>query len=386
MKRTNLAIILVLLIAGSVSLLAFQTWIATRQGPSQPTHLVELFPGETDLYAKARQEGGLTIYTVWETGDMAAIVAAFSKQYPDLKADYWAARNPDIIARVLNEFQAHQRTVDIILADSSPPVIKAAGATSPYQTVQKDFLLINDPTMPVVGLQIQVLAYNTKLLPQNDLPKTWEDVTRTQYAGKVALDDPLRAGPLSQMLAALYTYWKNETRWANFLRGLRALNATTYQSTSEMFNLLAAGEYTIAMPSLLHDVLNEKRKGGPVDFVRTAPPVVAPRFAAIYAYAPHPNAAKLFAEWLISEDGQKALDSIGRETVRKGFKGVASVEASFPEGTEVISLRNQEYLANPKAWLTEHVKPIWEGGSQGSPALFLGSDLIAPEEERSFLA
>jgi iron(III) transport system substrate-binding protein len=386
MKRTNLVIILVLLIVGSVFLLAFQTWIAIRQGPLQQIHGAELFPGETELYSKARQEGGLTIYTVWDTGEIAAILGAFSKQYPELTADYWAARNPEILARVLNEFQAGQRTVDVILADSSPPVIRSAGAISPYQTIQKDFLLINDPTMPVVSLQIQVLAYNTGLLARNDLPKTWEDVTSTQYVGRVALDDPLRAGPLSQMLAALYAYWDNQTRWVNFVRGLRSMNATPYQSTSEMFRLLVAGEYAIAMPALLHDVLDEQRKGGPVDFVRTAPPIVAPTFAATYAYAPHPNAAKLFAEWLISEDGQRALDSVGRAPVRKGFKGGASVEAAFPESTEVIGLRNQEYMANPKAWLNQYVKPIWEGASQSSMVLLPGSDSIASEEERSLLA
>lgn len=390
MKRTNIAIAIVLLVAASTFLFALETWMTAQQSSLQQTQSstkslthAELFPGETELFERARQEGGLTVYTVWDTNEIVAILQDFSKRYPEVKSQYWQGTNPDIIARVLTELQARQGTVDAILADSSPPVLRAAGAISSYQTVQKDLILINDPTMPVVSLQIQVLAYNTGLLKSDDLPKTWEDVPNPQYMGEVALDDPLRAGPLSQMLAALAGYWNNETRWVNFIRGLKSLDATTYQSTSEMFRLLVAGEYAIAMPALLHDVLNEKQRGGPVDFVKTAPPIIAPRFAAIYAYAPHPNAAKLFAEWLISEDGQRALDSIGRETARKGFKSGASVEAAFPEGTEVIALRNQEYLANPKAWLNQYVEPIWEGSSQNSQVYFPGLFLIASEEERS---
>ena len=54
----------------------------------------------------------------------------------------------------------------------------------------------------MVSLQIQALAYNTKKLKREEAPKSWEDVTNPKYKGIVALDDPMRAGPLSSMLAA----------------------------------------------------------------------------------------------------------------------------------------------------------------------------------------
>jgi ABC-type Fe3+ transport system substrate-binding protein len=163
------------------------------------------------------------------------------------------------------------------------------------------------------------------------------------------------------MLSALKDYWNNDTRWANFIRGLRSLNVPLHGSTSEMFRLMVAGEYSLTMPALLHDVLREKERGGPVDFIKTAPPIVAPRFAAIYGKAPHPNSAALFAEWLISPEGQSTLESIGRETVRKGFPSKMSVEAVFPKGMEIIAANNRDYLADPKAWLDNYVKPIWQG-------------------------
>ena len=59
------------------------------------------------------------------------------------------------------------------------------------------------------------------------------------------------------------------------------------------------------MPALLHDVFEEKGKGTPVDYIKTVPPVIFPRQADIYAKAPNPNAAKLFAEWAISTEGQQ---------------------------------------------------------------------------------
>lgn len=310
-----------------------------------------------ELYPKAKQEGNLIIYSVWDVEHLRAITEAFMKAYPGIKATYWQGRNPEIVTRVLTEFQGGQSSVDVVLSDNAPPVIRAAGAVMPYETVQKEVLHIHDPTMPVVSLQIQALAYNTKKLKPGDLPKTWEDVANPKYKGLVALDDPMRAGPLSSMLAGLRDQWKDETRFNNFVKGLKALNVPVHKSTSAMFRLVISGEYSLCMPALLHDVMEEKEKHTPIDYVKTASPVVFPRMAAIYAKAPNVNAAKLFAEWAISVEGQKVIDSVGRESSRNDFKSKTSIESAFPKGTKPIPVTDKAFLEDPKSWLDTHVKP-----------------------------
>lgn len=313
-----------------------------------------------ELYPKAKREGNLVIYSVWDVEHLRVITEAFMKRYPGIKAVYWQARNPEIVTRVLTEFRGGQSSVDIVLSDNAPPVIRAAGAIMPYETVQKDVLHIHDPTMPVVSLQIQALAYNTKRLKPADLPKTWEDIANPKFKGIVALDDPMRAGPLSSMLAGLRDQWKDEARFNKFVKGLKALNVPVHKSTSAMFRLVIAGEYSICMPALLHDVMEEREKHTPIDYVKTAPPVVFPRTAAIYAKAPDPNAAKLFAEWAISIDGQKVIDSVGRESSRNDFKSKTSIESAFPKGTKPIPVNDKAFLEDPKAWLDAHVKPVFQ--------------------------
>lgn len=335
----------------TVSLLLLP-WIANAQDPFDKV--------SKELYPRARREGSLVVYTVWDVEHIVAIFKEFSKRYPEIKSTYWQARNPEIVTRVLTELRAGKASVDVILSDNAPPVLRAAGGILPYETVQKDLLVMHDPTMPVVSLQTQVLAYNTKKMKPEDLPKTWEDVASPKYRGMVALDDPMRAGPLSTQLAALKGFWKDDERWARYVKGLKALKVPVHRSTSAMFRLVIAGEYAIAQPALMHDVLNEKPKGTPVDLVRTAPPIVFGRYAAIYAKAPHPSAAKLFAEWLVSTEGQAALDAVGRETVRKGFPGKASIEAAFPAGTKPIGVEDRGFLEDPKKWLDVHVAPLWK--------------------------
>jgi iron(III) transport system substrate-binding protein len=314
-----------------------------------------------ELYPKAKQEGNLVVYTVWDVEHVKAMTDAFMKRYPGIKATYWQARNPELVTRALTEFKGGQSSVDVILSDNAPSILRAAGAMADYETVQKNALILHDPTIPTVSIQIQALTYNTKKIKPADLPKTWEGIANPKYKGLVALDDPMRAGPLSSMLAAHKTQWNDNERFTRFVKGLKALNVPVHQSTSAMFRLVIAGEYPIAMPALLHDVLHEKGKGTPVDYVKECPPVIFPRQAGIFGKAPNPNAAKLFAEWLISEEGQKAIDSVGRETVRKGFKSKTSVETAYPKGTKPFPVTDKLFLEDPKKWLDGNVKPIWAG-------------------------
>jgi ABC-type Fe3+ transport system substrate-binding protein len=314
-----------------------------------------------ELYPKAKEEGNLSIYSVWDVDHLRGITDAFMKKYPGIKATYWQGRNPEIVTRVLTELQGGQSSVDIILSDNAPPVIRAAGGIMPYETVQKEVLVIHDPTLATVSLQIQALSYNTKKIKPGDLPKSWEDVANPKFKGMVALDDPMRAGPLSSMLAGLKDQWKDETRFTKFVKGLKALDVPVHKSTSAMFRLVIAGEYAICMPALLHDVMGEKGKGVPVDYVKTVPPIVFPRQAGIYVKAPNPNAAKLFAEWAISTEGQRVIDSVGRESSRNDFKSKTSVESAFPKGTKPVPVNDKSFLEDPKKWLDTYVKPIWEG-------------------------
>jgi ABC-type Fe3+ transport system substrate-binding protein len=314
-----------------------------------------------ELYPKAKQEGNLIVYSVWDVEHLKVITEAFMKRYPGIKATYWQGRNPEIVTRALTEFQGGQASWDVVLSDNAPPVIRAAGAIQDYNTVQRDVLYLHDPTMPTVSLQVQALAYNAKKMKPADLPKSWEEVANPKYKGIVALDDPMRAGPLSSMLSGLKTQWNDDARFNNFVKGLKALNVPVHKSTSAMFKLVISGEYSICMPALLHDVMEEMEKKVPVSYVKTVPPVVFPRQAGIYIKAPNPNAAKLFAEWLISQEGQKTIDSVGRESSRNDFKSHTSIEAAYGKAMKPLPVTDQQFLGDPKSWLDKYVKPIWEG-------------------------
>ena len=79
-----------------------------------------------ELYPKAQQEGNLIVYSVWDVEHLRIITDAFMKRYPGIKATYWQGTNPNIVTRVLTEFQGGQASFDVVLSDNAPPVLRAA--------------------------------------------------------------------------------------------------------------------------------------------------------------------------------------------------------------------------------------------------------------------
>src|SRR3954454_3165040 len=135
----------------------------------------------TELYPKAKQEAALVVYTIWDVEHIRSILAAYNKRFPGINTTYWQGTRSEIISRTLAEFQGDQKTADVILSEGAPVVLRAAGAIEPYNTVQASSLILHDPTLPTVSLQIMALSYNTKKLKTDELPRSWEDVANPKY-------------------------------------------------------------------------------------------------------------------------------------------------------------------------------------------------------------
>ena len=124
-----------------------------------------------EFYPKAKQEGALVVYTVWDVDHIRLLLDGFSKRFPGINTSYWQATRSEVTTRTLTEYQGNQGNVDVILTEA-PLVLHAAGATEAYATVQANSLFVHDPIAPVVSLQIQALTYNTRKLKREEAPKT----------------------------------------------------------------------------------------------------------------------------------------------------------------------------------------------------------------------
>jgi len=300
------------------------------------------------------------VYTIWDVEhikiDLGRFQQAFFRHQHKLLAGNAFRDHHAYTYRV----SRRSKNRDVILSEGAPMVLRAAGVIEPYNTVQANSLLLHDPTLPTVSLQIMALSYNTKKLKKEDLPKSWEDVINPKYKGVVALDDPLRAGPLSGLLAGLKEYWKDDARLDEIHPRLEALKVTVHKSTSAMFRLLVAGEYSIAMPSLRARLDRGKRKREPRRFRQERR---ASDIGATVGYL-WQGAAYQWSQAFCRVDDYTGRPAggvgsrSGSVAQRRQVQGVHRIRMGRQRQTD--SDHQQGVLRRSRKWLDANVKPVWE--------------------------
>jgi iron(III) transport system substrate-binding protein len=217
----------------------------------------------------------------------------------------------DLAQRFTAEAATDRPASDMLVASMTPFVEDAAkrGYTTPLAKAgipgyPGDFpsrYLLPDAGTAIVQFQPSGLATNTDLA--KGAIRDWQDVLDPRWKGKVILVDP-RAS------AAYTPFWNLIIKQygEGFLTRLRAQNPKVAAGSAPASQQLAAGEGAVIVPGVASIIADLKKKGAPVGFVQpqvSTGPEIVPGLAA---KAPHPNAARLFIEYLMSEEGNRVLN------------------------------------------------------------------------------
>lgn len=271
-----------------------------------------------DLVAAAKQEGELTVIALpHDWCGYGELIENFKAKY-GLKIN---ELNPDggsgdeIEAIKANKGNKGPQAPDVIdVGLGFGPSSKAEGLVQPYKVATWDSIpdTAKDAEGYWVGDYYGVLSFevNTDMVP--NAPKSWTDLMKPEFANLVALSGDPRTGNESIMsvyAAGLASGAKpgKEAGEAG-LKFFADLNkAGNFVPVGGKANSLAQGSTPIIMRwDYLALADRDTLKGNPpVDVVVPEGPVVAGVYVqAISAYAPHPNAAKLWMEFLYSDEGQ----------------------------------------------------------------------------------
>jgi iron(III) transport system substrate-binding protein len=151
-----------------------------------------------------------------------------------------------------------------------------------------------------------VTGYNTAKVRREELPSSLDGFAEPQWQGRLALeatDFDWMAGVIEFM---------GEQRGTAFFRRLAALKPQMRKGHVLLAQLIAAGELSISPTVYSGNADSIKAKGGPVDWTAVEPLVGRPQGLAVAAKAPHPNAALLFVDFVLSPEGMKLLNELGR--------------------------------------------------------------------------
>jgi len=252
--------------------------------------------------AKAR----FTLYSNAPTDDNAALVGAFTRKY-GIKVNLWRASSEEIRQRALAEAKARRFDVDFILNNS--PALEALRSEKILRAVQSPYLAdLIAPAVPPhrewVGFCLNVLGRaftTTNLVKRQELPATYRDLTDPRWQDRLGIevdDFDWFAGLIEEL---------GEANGLDIFRAIAATNGFSVRKGHTLLaNLVAAGEVPLALTVFNYTAEQLKRKGAPVDWLALPPVISMPNSIAVASAAPHPHAAVLLLDFMLSE-GQDIL-------------------------------------------------------------------------------
>lgn len=283
------------------------------------------------LVAGARREGTLTLYSSAPTEDTGALIAAFEQKY-GVKVRLWRSGSEAILIRALNESRSGRFEADVI--ETAGPEMEALTREKLPQLIASPALadlvasaLRPDGAWVATRYSIYAAAYNTGAVSAADVPRRYEDLRDPRWKGRLGIeaDD---ANWFSAVVGAL-----GEPAALDLFRDIVARNGMSIRKGHSLLaNLVVSGEVPLAVTAYGYRVDRLKKGGAPIDKVYLPPVIGLPTGVAVLRRAPHPFAAVLFAEFMLT-DGQDLMAQRGYVVTRRDL-------AAIPADLRLIDLAN----------------------------------------------
>jgi iron(III) transport system substrate-binding protein len=277
------------------------------------------------LLEKARQEGSVSIYTSLATKESTPLAQAFEKKY-GIKVELWRATSDKVVQRALTEGMARRHVADVVETNGPEMEMMAREkllsefysphfADLPPQAIS--------PSRPWVTdrLNFFVVAYNTSKYRREDLPRHYEGFLDPKWKGQIGIE----ATDVEWMSTIINKLGRE--RGMHLFERLSAMRPDVRKSHILLAEMVGANEVPVALTVYNSEVESLKRRGAPIDWVPVEPVVGRPQGIGLMKNAPHPNAALLFADYVLSPEGQQLFNSMGRAPVSTK---VRSSLANFP--------------------------------------------------------
>ena len=282
---------------------------AAAQGPSAGKPWLD-----PTLLPAAKAEGSLVVYSSTNEQEGLPLFKLFTDA-TGIKVEYVRASDAVLMSRMAIEFRADQKSYDVLQTatiNKMPPQMLASYEPPEAKNISPQ---ARDPGKRWWGVyaNYNTPAYNTAKVTRAELPKSYaEFIERKQWAGKVAID-----GTDNEWLKAMLEFY-GEEEGTRLVRGIvAALRPVITDGHLAMARSTGAGEYWVSLNNYVNLSMNVKLAGNPIDIWPLDPVTLIFGQVGVNAKAAHPNAARLAANFLLSQECQQFLAKFGRLPTRK---------------------------------------------------------------------
>ena len=314
---------------------------------------------DAKLYEAAKKEGQLTWYTTLIVKQaVRPMVAAFQKKYPGVKIRYSRANSSNTAIKILSEAKANRVIGDVFDGTSNAEPLKDAGLVVKWtpKGVAAYPAKYRDPEgyWSATHLYFLTPGINTSMVSKKDAPKTFEDLLDPKWRGKMAWSPRSStsgaAGFIGNVLITM-----GDKKGMDYLRKLAKQEIIPVSASArKVLDQAVGGEYPIALQIFNHHTVISAKKGAPVDWIKMEPVTNVLSAIGLIKGSPHPNAAKLLIEFMLSVEGQKVLQQANY------LPAMPTVPAKVPtlkpkEGGYKVNVMSQKMVhRNLKKWNKVH--------------------------------
>jgi iron(III) transport system substrate-binding protein len=288
--------------------------LARAQKPADsPNRAVYMYQGadrEAKLLDEARKQKQVTIYTSLNLKDSVPLTEAFEKKY-GIKTTLWRASSEKVLQRAITEARAGRFACDII--ETNGPEMEACYR----EKLLEEFYSPHFRDLPAAAFpkhrhyiadrfNFFTIGYNTNLVKPDEVPNAYEDLAHPRWAGRIGIE-----GSDIDWFGAMVKSMGEEKGLA-FFRKLAELKPQIRTGHTLMAELVASGEIPLAATIYNHNAERLVVKGAPIKWKAIRPTFGRPNAIGVAKRAPHPHAGLLFADFMLSKEGQTIIKERNR--------------------------------------------------------------------------
>ncbi len=314
----------------------------------------------------AKKEGKIAVYGPSNRDEQRALLDGFQKAHPEIRLLYISGRMSQLANRVMAERRAGKRMVDILLGSTTTlnRTLKPAGVVVPIRSA----LLLPEVWDPSVWFRKKLwfgdnedkylflwrggssgsFVINTNLAKKEEFT-TYFDLLNPKWKGKIVAQDPRGSG---RGYSANVFFYNAKEYGPKFIKRLFGETGIVLSRDSrQMVDWLGHGKFAIGLfVGSAGEVERSIRQGLPLAEVAPTKGSVSmgtPRAVNLVQGAPHPNAARVYINWLMSREGQIAYQkATGNNSLRTDIpKDTVAPSEILKEDREYIPQNLEKYEA-----------------------------------------
>lgn len=271
---------------------------------------------EKQLYdaAVAAHETEVNLYSSINEQEAGPLLKIWDQEFPKIKANFIRASETALVSRVITEAQGHKPNFDVLETTTSQ-LAADAGLTLKYFPPSAGLIpsSLKDPKGYWFSIYTNwcVVEFNTTKMKKSDIT-SYQDFLKPQFKGQIVIDSTeydWYAGMVQEM---------GQDKADALIENIRKTNGITLiNGHGTMNDDISSGQFAVTLTQYVNQAERSKRQKAPVDWLAIQPvTVITSGKVVVDKDAPHPNAAKLMADFLASTSAQKYLASRGRQITR----------------------------------------------------------------------